>query len=302
MNKIAICVSGQTRHINEDPVYTQDFLEILDLFSDYDYDLFGHTWADNEDPNDAILNKFVEYRSDDQRIIWDTINDPTVYKYSNRRPVWPQFFKTGNDWIKKTEYQDIINGTSDTSYIDFAKERINGSVGQVWSAMESFLLTKKHWASNNYRFVVKIRWDCKINKYVYGDENIEDKKKEFKETLWLWTSKQGRFDPKFGNLFTESTCLTANDCIMEGGAFYANDIFYIIRGDAFNDNILNFTTIRTFEEMLIEMGKENFISMSHQLWAEWLLSRELICAPLLHDLIQPNGHPEDGKLNKRWKI
>ena len=38
--KIAICVSGQTRHFNKDPRYTQNFYEILDLFNEYDYDLF----------------------------------------------------------------------------------------------------------------------------------------------------------------------------------------------------------------------------------------------------------------------
>ena len=60
--KIAICVSGQTRHFNKDPSYTDDFYEVLDLFSDYDYDLFGHTWADQEDPHSEVLNKFTEYR------------------------------------------------------------------------------------------------------------------------------------------------------------------------------------------------------------------------------------------------
>ena len=125
MNKIAICVSGQTRHFNDAPQYTDDFYKILDLFSDYDYDLFGHTWADQEDPHDAVLNKFVEYRSDNQEVIWDTINNPDVYRDLNNRPMWPQFFTTEKDWHLKPEYQDMLNGISDTSYIDFAKARIN---------------------------------------------------------------------------------------------------------------------------------------------------------------------------------
>tara|TARA_B110001454_G_scaffold63202_1_gene61463 strand:- start:498 stop:1418 length:921 start_codon:yes stop_codon:yes gene_type:complete len=300
--KIAICVSGQTRHINNNPVYTQDFLEVLDLFSEYDYDLFGHTWSDQEDPNDAVLNKFAEYRSDDQRIIWDTINDPTAYQQPESRPVWPQFFTTGQNWFEKTDYQDIINGTSDKSYIDFAKERINGSIGQVWSAMESFLLTKKHWVSNNYRFVVKIRWDCQINNYVYANERIEDKKKEFKETLWLWTNHEGKFDWNYGNKIAGATCLTATDCFIEDGPFYANDHLYVIRGDAFEDRILNFTAIHTFENMIKRVaGGKGFVPSAHTLWAQWLLSRDLACSPLLYDLIQPNGPAPDDKPNKNWE-
>ena len=193
--KIAICVSGQTRHLNKD---THHLLAVLDLFSDYDYDLFGHTWSDQEDPNDNLLNKFVEYRSDNQQIIWDTIIDPHAYQFPDDRPNWSQFFTTERDWIKDAEYQDILNGTSATSYIDFAKERINGHCGQVWSAMESFLLTKKHMPVNQYEFVVRLRWDCKIDEYVYADENLEDVKKEFKETLWLWANQKGKFDSKYG--------------------------------------------------------------------------------------------------------
>ena len=73
--KIAICFSGQTRHFNKDPKYTQDFYEILDLFDEFDYDLFGHNWSDHADPHSEVLDKFTEYRSDDQEIIWDAITD-----------------------------------------------------------------------------------------------------------------------------------------------------------------------------------------------------------------------------------
>ena len=55
--KIAICVSGQTRHLNQSPKFMQDFFDVLDLFSEFDYDLYGHTWADQETPNNKVLDR-----------------------------------------------------------------------------------------------------------------------------------------------------------------------------------------------------------------------------------------------------
>lgn len=301
--KIAICISGQTRHLNKD---TRDLLAVLDLFSEYDYDLFGHTWSDQEDPTDDLLNKFVEYRSDNQQIIWDTIVNPDAYQFPDNRPDWSQFFTTERDWIKDTEYQDILNDTAAASYMDFAKARINGHCGQVWSAMESFLLTKKHMSANQYKFVVKLRWDCKINDEVYADENLEDENKQFKKILKQWANQAGKFNVKHGSAIADSTCLTANDCVVYHGtnSFYTNDLLYVIKRNAFND-ILKSTTMHTFEQMFL---REYITSMpmSHQLWADWLLTQELKCAPVLPDLIRLNtdGNPDDPirKPNKRWRV
>ena len=46
--------------------------------------------------------------------------------------------------------------------------------------------------------------------------------------------------------------------------------------------------------------------MSHQLWADWLESLNLRCAPVLNDLIRLNadGDIDDpvSKPNKRWRV
>ena len=127
--KIAICYSGQTRHFNKDPRYTQNFYEILDLFNEYDYDLFGHTWADHEDPHSEVLDKLTEYRSDDQKIIWDAITDlrPTPNKYF---PIWTQFFQTQPEWYDKPEYMDMLKGKSDKNFIDFIKNESSNPLGR----------------------------------------------------------------------------------------------------------------------------------------------------------------------------
>ena len=96
--KIAICISGQTRHLNNNPKYTEDFNNILGLFDEYDYDLFGHTWSDQEDPHSEILKQFTDYRSDSQDIIWNTIIDHKEFGNSYF-PVWSQYFQTKEDYI-----------------------------------------------------------------------------------------------------------------------------------------------------------------------------------------------------------
>jgi len=296
--KIAICVSGQTRHFNADPQYTEDFNNILGLFEGFDYDLFGHTWNDHEDPRKEILDRFTDYRSDDQKVIWDSIIDPRSYKNPEGCPNWFQFFTTQKEWIHRKEYQDILNGTSDTSYIDFAKERINGHCGQVWSAMESFLLTKHR----RYDFVVRLRWDCRIcNNANEFNNTIEEEIVQFKKMLWAWINQEGKCSlyP-----FTESNCLTADDCQVTGDSFYTNDMLYVIKGDTLRNIINNHTTVQTFEKILEE---KNYINMSHELWADWLKQMELRCIPALNNLLRLNGDyrlVDDPilKPNKKWRV
>lgn len=299
--KIAICVSGQTRHFNTDPQYTQDFNNIVKLFDDFDYDLYGHTWADQEDPHQEVLERFTDYRSDDQKVIWDTITDSTSYKNPGKCPDWSQFFTPEKDWIKRKDYQDILNGVSDTSYIDFAKERINGHCGQVWSAMESFLLTKH----KNYDFVVRLRWDCKICDNADNHMlTIEEEIKQFKKTVWSWINQTGKFSHY---PFTDSNCLIADDCVIDNGSFYSNDMLYVIKGNALHDIMKNHTTIHTFERMLSEGAcSHNIVDMSHMLWSNWLQSLQLKCAPVLTNIIRVNGDSkwvDDPVLkpNKKWR-
>ena len=296
--KIAICVSGQTRHFNADPQYTEDFNNVLGLFDDFEYDLFGHTWSDQENPHPEVLERFTDYRSDDQKVIWDTIIDSNSYKNPEQHPHWSQFFTPKRDWLNKKEYQDILNGTSDTSYIDFAKERINGHCGQVWSAMESFLLTKhKH-----YDFVVRIRWDSKIcDEPSEFTMPIEEEIKQFKHTLWAWINQKEKFNL---SPLDNASCLVADDCLIENNRFYANDMLYVIKGNVLRNIIDNYTTIHVFEKMLNEAG--HYVAMSHELWADWLDILNLRCVPALNNLIRLNGdfrlvNDPVSKPNKKWR-
>ena len=301
--KIAICVSGQTRHFNDDPLYTEDFNKILSLFDEYDYDLFGHTWADHKDPHDEVLSRFKEYRSDPQSIIWDEITGPGSIGNGQDSMHWKYFLPFTDKWMEHTDYRDMLNGTSDTSFIDFAKDRIYGAIGQVWSAHESFLLTKNHFATNNYEFVVKIRWDDMINLY-HGHDFIKEQIDKFKQVVYNWSNRHPHFSNNPGN---ESqlypSCLCADDLILNsfGGIPYANDHIYLIRGITLKENILTFTPYELFKNMLVEPAGRMLhnIPTAHTLWMVWLLNAGLTIGPLLPNFIQSNGS-SDSKTNNYW--
>lgn len=302
MQKIAICFSGQTRHFNKDPKYTSDFYEILELFDDYDYDLFGHTWADHEDPHDKVRQKFKEYKSEDQEIIWDTIINlrPTENRYF---PFWEQFFQTKEQWYEKPEYMDILKGKSDVNYIDFAKERIKGTVGQIWSAHESFLLTKPYWKENNYSMVVKLRWDLMI-KYFEGHDWVNDNKKRFKNQLRDWINKE----VDFGNMFQHPTCLCSDDCLFEHGeTSFTNDHLFVFWGKEFGaySNILKTTPIELLGQLLGSYQPNSYtiphLPSAHTLWMDWILYNDFVVSAKLPNLTQANG-PSGNKINKEWNI
>jgi len=300
--KIAICVSGQTRHFNSNPVYTQNFLEILDLFNDYDYDLFGHTWSDHEDPHSEVLEKFTEYRSDDQEIIWNDILSAGSFNSKNYVPTWDQFFQTNEDWYAKSEYLDILNGKSSTSYIDFAKERIKGTVGQVWSAHESFRLTKEHLAENKYQMVIKLRWDLMI-KYFNGSDWVVDNKQRFKNMLNNWINKE----VDFKQLHVNPTCLASDDCVItKRSSPYVNDHIFVLDGITFlRYNIASIKPVDILAKLLLNYQPVGPLSgrlpSAHTLWMDWILNAGFIVSPKLPNMFQANGR-DVIKINKDWNI
>ena len=298
--KIAICYSGQTRHFNKDPRYTQNFYEILDLFNEYDYDLFGHTWADQEDPHSGVLEKFTEYRSDDQEIIWDAITNlrPTPNKYF---PIWTQFFQTKEEWYDKPEYMDILKGKSDENFINFIKERIKGNVGQVWSAHESFLLTVPQ--ANEYSFVVRLRWDSWINDF-HGTEYVQNSIDRFKDILYNWSHKKMEFSQ---HPLNGTSCLCSDDCVItKNSAPYANDHLFVFKGEEFRNKITNIKPVDYLTNLLysyVSGGNHNYPSLpaAHTLWMDWILHTGFKVTPALPDILTGNG-PSEGKTNKEWNI
>lgn len=283
-DKIAICVSGQTRHFNENPQYTNDFYEILELFEDYDCDLFGHNWADQEDPHNEVKQKFKEYRSEDQEIIWKDI-------ISLNNPTWDQFFHTNKEWYDKPEYMDILNGKSDVSYIDFAKERIKGTVGQVWSAHKSFLLAYPYFKPNKYVAVIKLRWDLMIKRFE-GENWVNTNKERFKTVLANWINQEIGFN---------STCLCADDFIFNNGMPYANDHMFAFSGTQFIKSEISSISPAEHLSKILENSSVSYLPSAHTLWMDWILNAKFTISPKLPNLFQTNGR-DVYKVNKEWNI
>jgi hypothetical protein len=296
--KIAICVSGQTRHFNEDPAYLDDFNKLLGLFDEYDYDLFGHTWADQEDPRPGVLKRFTEYRSDPQSIIWDAITPSP----DTNNIHWTAFLTTRSEWMQKPEYIDIINNKSDINFIDFAKDQIYGQIGQVWSAHESFLLTKNH-AGNKYDFVVKLRWDTMIRKHVLDHQgrvqsNTDDSINRFKEQLYNWSHCLNQWNFKTCDKYP--SCLSLDNCVIsERGNPYINDHLYVFKFNHFKNSILAHSPYDLFIRVLKEGSNNGGLGSAHSLWIKWILNSGFSVSPILPDIFTPNG-PGENKPNKEW--
>ena len=298
--KIAICVSGQTRSLNDNPKYTEDLNKIIKLFDEYDYDLFGHTWSDQDDPHPGILENFTEYKTTDQSTIWDEIN---VRKSEVN---WTQYFQTRWEWMDYPEYRDILAGKSDISFIDFAKERIYGSVGQIWSAHESFLLTKNH-AYNNYKFVVKIRWDSEIRLF-HGHEHTAKLIDRFKENVRNWSHRLYEF--RHDTVDRYPNCLCADNFISEHECGpYANDHLYIFDSEALTQMILPYSPVELFTKLITSHSKGRFASFhmpsAHTLWMMWIQKAGFLVQPLLPNFLQSNGNPDSPKMlktNKDWNL
>ena len=299
--RIAICVSGQTRHFNENPQYIDDLNSILELFDEFEYDLYGHTWADQEDPKQEVLDRFTAYESEDQRIIWDEIIN-LMYVDSSQTPAkYHQFFQIDDDWKHKKEFMDMLHGKSDQNYLKFCKERINGTIGQVWSAHRSFQLMIPHMKTKSYQAVVRLRWDLMIKNY-HGEEFMSKQRQRFKDIIHDWYNNQHDFE----HAHIKPDILCADDCIFElRQGPYANDQVFVVNFLSFlNSKILTTKPIKYLEDMIkyYSDGMAAYcLPSAHTLWMQWWLESEMKISPKLPNMFQANGR-DVYKVNKDWNI
>ena len=296
-HKIAICVSGQTRQMNEDQ-NIQKFLEALQIFeNEFEVDYYGHTWADQEDPDPIILNKFREYKKEDQSVIWDTITAPNNIVQRDDRHGWTYWFQTKESWMTDPEYRAILDGTSDTSYIDFAKERIYGTVGQIWSAHQSFNLVKDTLKKEQYKAVIRLRWDTSLqwnNGRLVTEQQIE----RFKQQLHDWIDSKNDFAQY------NCCCLVSDQAhFRDWGIPFFNDFCFVFRPSDVNviKNIIFGDIMKVFKN-IFNMPHMQHLHAAHSLWAHYLIATlpEGRITPMLPNIFTASGTPY--KSNKRWGI
>ena len=138
--KIAICVSGQTRGFND---RCDRFYENIDhIFQDFDYDLFGHTWDDQE-IDQSHYNIFNEIIKTPQEEIWKEIQNINPFA----------FFLLTDQIIASNEYKLAIAGQGNLA--DLMNETITGCYAQLVSGHQAISLAP----SDEYHAYVKYRWD-----------------------------------------------------------------------------------------------------------------------------------------------
>ena len=297
--KIAICISGQTRQINKQGIIEQ-LEEVLGLFDYFDYDLYGHTWNDHDDPKRELLDRFVEYQTEDQEVIWNDIVN-LMYNEDETQPKYHQFFQIDDEWRNKKEFMDMLHGKSDQNYLEFCKERIKGTVGQVWSAHRSFQLMKPFIDTKDYHLIIRLRWDLMIKNYFQGDY-MDKQKQRFKDIINYY--HHGTYD--FETLHRKPSVLCADDCTFElRNDPYANDHVYVFDAGGFlNTKVLSTPPIQYLTDMIdyYSLGMTMYhLPSAHTLWMQWLLHAGFRVSPKLPDIFQASGD-SSGKINKEWNI
>lgn len=138
--KIAICVSGQTRGFND---RSDRFYENIDhIFQDFDYDLFGHTWNDQE-IDQSHYNIFNEIIKTPQEEIWKEIQNINPFA----------FFLLTDKIIASNEYKLAMSGQGNLA--DLMNEIITGCYAQLVSGHQAISLAPP----GEYHAYVKYRWD-----------------------------------------------------------------------------------------------------------------------------------------------
>lgn len=300
--KIALCISGQTRDINENHGI-QHLLEVISIFEDeYDVDLYGHTWTDQEDPYPILLNRFCEYQKEEQSVIWDTITSPDNIVQDWSRQGWDYWFQTKKSWWNDPDYMAILNGTSETSYIDFAKERIYGTVGQVWSAQRSFNLVSDNIEKQGYKAIVRLRWDMCIN-WSQGRPRTEERIETFKQQLYDWIYSKNDFAENQPSHSLYSNCMAADHTIIHDfNAPFFNDFCFVFKGNDSNviKDIVLTDVMHVFKKIFSDLSEtgHSHLPSSHTLWAQYLIAQRLKIIPKLPDIFNAYGALQ--KSNKRW--
>ena len=285
--KIAICVSGQTRHLNQRPRFMQDFFDILDLFRDFDYDLYGHTWADQETPNNKVLKLFTDFQKEDQAIIWQELTTNKVVKDANIH--FSEFISWRSEWYNESEYTDTLNSKGD--FIEFAKQRIYGNLGQIWSAHRCFQQID---FSTEYLFVVRLRWDLQID--TQSTDHAEFKK--------LLKSFAGMLDNVLMQRHTLDV-LATNQSYIEPKLPFIDDFLFVINTNKVRELIIH-NPVKIFTEMAnnksdrLTYRSGGAFPSSHTLWAYWLKHVGWSVYPILPVGLYTTSNGVT-PTNKKWK-
>jgi len=320
--KIALCFSGQTRHINEHPMFLEQYKEVISLFSDFDIDFFGHTWSDQPKPHPDFLHGYDKFIQTNQEEIWKAVT--TFNRNAPSRMFW-NYLPNRPAWYENGEFEAMLNGHGD--FMQWAKDVIKGTLGQIWSAHECFKLVEQ--SGKDYRYVVRLRWDSMIQlrKHI-SDENkrgIEyiynpEKRKHDKDLIELMevfrtTLREITYNNRLPDTRSQKMCLPddwdvlATECNFipnNNGIVFVNDHLFVIKGESFMRSGIGLKDpIELFDRIMMKKDVTTHFqpgfSSSHTLWMEWMFTCGFNVMPALLDITTASGLTS-AKPNKKWFI
>ena len=140
--KLAICISGQTRIHNSVEDEFHHGLKAL-FGSEFDYDLYAHTWNDQVLPTQA--HRYTVLRTTDQSQLWK-------HMVSQGNPFSAMIL---TEKLQNTpEYHTAISGES--SLVNLMEKCITGIYSQLVSAWHAFDSVNE---PEKYSAFVRFRWD-----------------------------------------------------------------------------------------------------------------------------------------------
>lgn len=277
--KIAICISGQTRGHNE---IRDEFYDGLNaVFGDFDYDLYGHTWTDQEVP--ANTTDFVKFTYEDQDVIWD-------YSKIDLFKLMPY----NESWLNKTEYQEYLDGTKDIQeFWKFCSDRVKGAFGQIWSAHKCFQSVV---LENNYDMIIRYRWD-NIVKY----EEYKTHKEQLQNILTEY-SQNNSIDEVDGN--NKIDLLANSNTWLHGNYLIMVDTFFIMSDEVVKraNNIEPGDLIRTIYNNILGDSRPT----AHVLWEKYLIDymnlKTTFLLPQFIEVQYFNDLNSNKTVNRQWNI
>lgn len=269
---IAICLTGQMRSFREQE---QRFYKQMEtLFGDTDYDLYGHTWSDQELPNHE--DKFTNISVTNQNDIWQRIAECN-----------PFAAMIVTKQIKESpEFQSAINGTGDM--YSLMKLVITGLYAQIVSTWECLNAIRVH--GKQYDSYIKLRWDG-------GVQDMDEPGPWPKIDLW----KQDLFRAieKHKGIAQPMALLQQHN---DGSRWIPDFMFN------FNQSAYEKLISKNIFMCINEMGEQHRLNNhSHDLWEDYLTFNEIKFESMTAECVIGfnSGGPENSvtpKTNKKWGI
>lgn len=280
--KLLILVSGQTRALNENDHFEKFIAGIERVFGDYDYDLAGHTWNDQELPND--LTKFIRVHQTDQQDIVKWV------KKDFKRRVF-----VSNRWAGNPHYEKIAR--NDSELMRFLLENSVGAYAQLWSFDLSLRFYTKAIERRDYDAIIRYRWDTGPYAVYYDHEDLDKVElhvQEYKQKFYDFMHDDGIWADHDANF----VCAYPAILPTHGGAGFIPDHCFWMRPHCAED-LLN----EELGQVLDELNEKHMdLPTSHSLWAEYLAHMRvpvMAAAPDIHSCIFGE---QDTKSNHMWSM